>query len=666
MDKIIYEKLHIVKLLKIILMFRNKKIYYFEADPLCLKVLSRMKKAGVFREEPKRIDFYLSELKAKDTGESLYPEINKKVLKLCERIKKNIESSMLIKRISRLVSSESDKLSVYFLKKDHQDIVKKIIYITVIKEFFDSQGSKVFYPFRPSYFYVLKDYAGKEMDVNIGKDISFLDDTLFFLYHFCILPCKDLFKILFKKKAIRKKSDVKIATIFTGRDATLHPEKRSDLFWINSPNDLGKELLFIFPYVSSDVFFEDNIADELDRHNIKYVALDNRVKKSERIKVWSSGMEYILSLIKLNLISLLFCFGNIDKVKLNNILYFNRIFSFWRDLIKYYGVKIIVNPPDYDSDNSAVNIALSSAGGVSVNYQVADFELPNIGFSSSSDVFFSFGPYYKEKLKKSLTVSKDLIYTGYCTDYIFEEIKSKSLLFKEKMGKSGAKFIVGYFDEASSDSPFSIIKDKTSELIYRKLIEKVIKDREFGLICKPKKPKTLRNKIPSLIPLMEEAKKTGRCIFMEDGVYNSSAYPAQIAMSSDLVIGLLLGGTTVFESFLSGTPAFYLDMEKLYSYERYSLGKNEIVFDDIDKMFSIIEGFCKTRILKDIYMEKLSAGMKNKDNFRDGKSRERMNGYIYNLLEYLDNGNDKFEAIKFTNGLYAKRWGLVNLEASNS
>ena len=45
------------------------------------------------------------------------------------------------------------------------------------------------------------------------------------------------------------------------------------------------------------------------------------------------------------------------------------------------------------------------------------------------------------------------------------------------------------------------------------------------------------------------------------------------------------------------------------------------------------------------------------DPFRDGKAFRRVGGYLYNLLEILDNGEGRDKAIQYANKIYADTWG---------
>lgn len=173
----------------------------------------------------------------------------------------------------------------------------------------------------------------------------------------------------------------------------------------------------------------------------------------------------------------------------------------------------------------------------------------------------------------------------------FKEVKDSSVKLREKILRNGVKFIICFFDENSSDNRLCPISNKQTTEIYRYLIEKLLEDETLGLIFKPKFPKTIYKRISSISNLIQKAKDTGRCVFIDRGEWVSEQFPAEVAQPADLCIGYLLSGTTVLESFLSGTPSVFIDLEGLYSNQIYKWGKGKVVFDDLNELFSVIDDY---------------------------------------------------------------------------
>ena len=166
-----------------------------------------------------------------------------------------------------------------------------------------------------------------------------------------------------------------------------------------------------------------------------------------------------------------------------------------------------------------------------------------------------------------------LVYSGYITDYSFAAVKADALKVREQLLNKGIKFIICFFDENSSNDRMTDVTNKRSVDTYRYFINKVLEDNTLGLILKPGYPSTLPKRLSEIANLIEDAKRTGRCMFMDGGDYVTDQYPAEAAQASDLCVGLLLSGTAVLESYLSGTPTVFLDLERFLSNPIYKWGK---------------------------------------------------------------------------------------------
>jgi hypothetical protein len=207
----------------------------------------------------------------------------------------------------------------------------------------------------------------------------------------------------------------------------------------------------------------------------------------------------------------------------------------------------------------------------------------------------------------------------------------------------------------------SLVSHEKSSFIYKKLLNWVMEDKSLGLICSPKRPRTLLTRMPELDSYIEKARGTNRCIFMQ-GNYATDNYPAEVTLAADITISLLGGGSTALEGYLSGSRVVCLDLEHFYSYPEYSWGKNKIVFDNLDTLITSIKEY---RYNKQAFeelgnLDKI-ANLNEKDPFRDGKASSRMGEYIKWLLEMFNHGKTKNEAIEYANKRYMKMWGRENI-----
>lgn len=147
---------------------------------------------------------------------------------------------------------------------------------------------------------------------------------------------------------------------------------------------------------------------------------------------------------------------------------------------------------------------------------------------------------------------------------------------------------------------------------------------------------------------------------MESGSYVTEQYPTEAAQAADVCVGLLLSGTVALESYLSGTPTVFLDLEKLYSNPVYQWGKGKIVFDSLDDLFSAIQKYREHPESIPGFGD-VSDWVKDRDPFKDGNASLRMGQYISWLFEKLKEGGTREDALEYANLKYAELWGKENV-----
>ena len=64
---------------------------------------------------------------------------------------------------------------------------------------------------------------------------------------------------------------------------------------------------------------------------------------------------------------------------------------------------------------------------------------------------------------------------------------------------------------------------------YEKIILEVLKNKELGLIFKPKHPQSLKSRIGSIYELLIECCSTGRCLILDQKTNYQSPVPAVLA-----------------------------------------------------------------------------------------------------------------------------------------
>ncbi|MFQ5786440.1 MAG: hypothetical protein ACE5H1_00515, partial [Thermodesulfobacteriota bacterium] len=464
-------------------------------------------------------------------------------------------------------------------------------------------------------------------------------------------------------------SNFSILHWYTGKTITFDLKERSDFFWLIRANISGSNVLICFNNSPNEPTFV-----RLKNNNLRFVIAKNSTVDSNtrdfNMPLWNptplyknTRKKYIKVLIKCYLLcGLLPLVNKLGLFYFVGMAYFIDNFAYWYDFFHSNKIKINVNQNDIGKDTIPMNQAMEENDGVSISYQWSDTDdMPSIMFSRSSNVHFSFGPAYRHPLEEDHSQLDYLIYCGYITDHAFQEVKKDAYKLRKKILNNGAKFIICFFDENSSDDRMSVITNETSARVHKFFIEKLLEDETIGLILKPGFPNTFYQRMSSINNLIEKAIKTGRCIIIDRGSdLKTDTYPTEAAQAADVCVGLLLSGTVILESYLSGTTAGFLDLEKLYSNPIYQWGKGKVVFDNLDALFSGVQKYRESPESIPGFGD-LSSWVKDKTPFKDGDASLRIGQYINWLFEKFKEGETRERAMGYANQKYAEFWGEENV-----
>ena len=221
------------------------------------------------------------------------------------------------------------------------------------------------------------------------------------------------------------------------------------------------------------------------------------------------------------------------------LLDFACVYAFWYDLFKVNKVRVHVDGPANPAGNVPLVVALQDLGGVSVACQASSLlSVPlDILAETSVDVLLVFTLDKINGYCRMTTPVEQLIPIGYTTDYSFEHVRPRSQKRREQLAKHGARFIVSYFDQNSSDSAYELVTTEESARDYAELCQWVLDDPTLGLVLKPKRPHSLMQRIGSVAGLLDRARATGRVLVMAWGAEGGQVEQLVVA-----ALGLLRRG----------------------------------------------------------------------------------------------------------------------------
>jgi hypothetical protein len=513
----------------------------------------------------------------------------------------------------------------------------------------------------------LKEYANAHNTILIGIPTFSLKRILrTWLYHFPDIP--RLIKRYRISRAFSKKdknlinkldrSIPKIVTSNTGQIHLVDKSQYSDVFFFQESELPGQNILLSFNTTLSE---KDNkkLAEFVD----KGINLIDISLQPSSFPI-SKFIGYTQKTVAPSLFSRKSFLYWQEKTKIDSEKgHYYLSVAYWKEFFQYTGGKVYISDFKYDQSHIAIAEAIKQNGGISAIYQRAYEEFSTPENAIDADVVFGFSPRSATIEKQNGSNIKYHITVGYPGDHRFNLLKPKAKKLREQILNHGAKKIIAYFDENSSDDARWQGGHTQTQKSYRFLLEKILADSHLGLIFKPKKPGTLRKRLGEVTRLLEKAQETGRCYVYEGGI-NSSFPPAGAALSADLVIhGYLHAGTAAVESALVGVPTLLLDFEGWHISPFYSLGLGKVVFQSWDSLWMKLEKYIQSSPV--MLSNEWNILLDNIDPFRDGKAANRIGTFLHWLIRGFEEKQPRETVLEKAVEKYRQQWGADKVQTIN-
>jgi hypothetical protein len=336
---------------------------------------------------------------------------------------------------------------------------------------------------------------------------------------------------------------------------------------------------------------------------------------------------------------------------------------FYESYFKRNNVKILFSLMGVGDDLVASNMAVELAGGVEISAQWTNIPAMHIYLVCPHDVYFSWGPYYKEVFQALPSLTEYLIYCGYIYDSTFSPGRDRALAHRKALSEQNVDFVITYFDEQySKDGCYA---KSSLEGLYSLLFSELISDTRLGLIIKRKRDASFsRLDNAGVDSLFRQALRSGRCV-----VFSEGQFPNEAAQASDLAIGLGVFNTAALEAYLSGVPFMTFDSCNMKSHPYYNSGYNKIVFDDFNCLIRAVREArkaCGGPFLRGLSVD--SDLISRIDPFRDGRASERVGAYLKYLLDGFTRGEGRYTALSNANKTYSEKFGtdkVLNFNTMN-
>ena len=334
----------------------------------------------------------------------------------------------------------------------------------------------------------------------------------------------------------------------------------------------------------------------------------------------------------------------------------------WYNYFKSNNVKVFFSYYKYDNNMFVVQDVLNTLNGISCLWQMNFDGTPNYESKIHSDISFNYSLMSAKVDLGCHSSFKYQIITGYPTNYVTSETRKRAKDLRNKLIFNGAKKIICVLDENSGDDSRWNVGHELQRENYSFIIEELLKNKNMGLIFKPKSAHSLRKRLGNINQLLIEAEKTGRCYVYEDLVKNfrqfTKATPVLAALSADLVVhGHLAAGTAAIECALEKIPCILIDREICsYNFMKDALPKDKIVFEN----WSVAIEAINNHLFNNMPIDKFgdwSNYIKLFDPFLDNAGSKRIGNFLKDLTDGYDKGLSKNEILEITVKKYAKKWG---------
>jgi len=456
-----------------------------------------------------------------------------------------------------------------------------------------------------------------------------------------------------ESRALLSKQKPKLIVEYYGHLNLDAPELFSDLFFWQTSGLAGEDIV-LYSQIAVDPF-DDKRTQEIRKHNISPLALHYKATVTPDVPVFEPDQtKHDLAsktiIVERN--------SSEESWLKKQAIEYEEQRAYWRGLFIRHNIKLSVAWYKCNTMHMIMADAAKDVGGVGAIYQRSFESISSPWYLTCTDIFFGHSSLTSQVERESGSTIPYFVITGFLGDHRFDLLRKHSQGVRGSMIRNGAKKIVAYFDEDSSDDDPWRIGHNLMRENYAFLLQKVLDQPDMGLIFKPKIPSSLRIRLGPVAQLLTEAEKTGRCYVYEDGTFRGSYSPAGAALAADIAIhGHLYAGSAGVEAALTGTPTVYLDREgcSVSSFYRLERGR-DVVFNNWDDLWSACQEHWKINTGVPGFGD-WSPLIKDIDPFRDGRAGERMGTYLNWILEGFKDDLPRETVLADAAERYSKEWG---------
>lgn len=430
-------------------------------------------------------------------------------------------------------------------------------------------------------------------------------------------------------------------------------QRRSDLVWYPESGIDPARVLVYFAWPDHQPV-DATVIQSIEKMGMKYVSLNIHSAESRNVPVWypsSDGEKDIGSLTLRPACKVEKWIQGVGRKLINEI-------NYWSAFYRAFNIKLhlIVGSKELKYIAQGIAFERHGQGGLMLGKERSELQWPPTAILGwfPVDVYFTWSPRAVHYLRPNVNRIITSVATGYPNDVVFHEKKSEGKKWQDTLRSQGVDFTISLFDNVHG--PNMGYSTANMGKFYLAFLSWLLEDPTIGLLIKSKKQAVLKS-LPHVLPVLERAEATGRCIRLDD---EFGRLPVDASFASDISVGVGIS-SAVIESAIAGCRSVHCDLMLLRSHEFYQWGHERIIFDDLERLIAALKGH-KAGNADFADLGDWTSFFDRLDPFRDGRAGERMGDYMRWCLDAFDEGLDRDAVVSYANGKYKTQWGAVMAE----
>lgn len=424
---------------------------------------------------------------------------------------------------------------------------------------------------------------------------------------------------------------------------------RNDLFWLSAEKT---DHPIIFEHTGTAYLLGEEFLAEVQRQGVRVVETHLRSRRIAGSQIWRPGRVFLkgtIDSIILFLKSAIIAALQRDSLQLWTAWHkfrFETVVSERLDFYRSYNIRAEF-VSGFLFDEPAHSFALSQLDGLSCTAQYTTWMDEFGNYTSTSTFHLYFGDYMRSwnlPFFAEFNVLNGYLYktplAGSC-DVVKE--------LRERLASRGVRRSVCFLDENMLASPQ--LRDGMMGL-YEYLIETVLREKDFGVVLKPKKNWVSRELEAEFGDRYHDAVSEGRFIILD-----WSYYPGMAAQVASLTIGTPT--TAALESAVMGCRTIYFNALKYVPPFMTDVKSN--IHETIPEVIAAIQQFFQCQDGSDIGRHPEDF-LRSIDHYRDTEVSDRIRYLMMTYVTELQRGGYSREALERTVKGFSDRWPLAYVD----